>query len=128
MNKHTQMSGKPANGMRVARLAAVLIAGLALTACDLFGGGDSSGPACQENNTADVSFKNTSGGIANMYVHWDGIDITGTIVDGATSAVTTVSAIPHFMVFRISGGVTLACTGSYVTPAQCGSTVYSCGG
>ena len=127
MTKHTQISGRIASGMRVAGVIIVLIGGLALTACGV-GGGSAAVHNCSTDNTADVSFKNVTGGISNMYVHWDGIDITGTIADGATSAVTTVSATSHFMVFRISGGVSLACTGRYVTPAQCTSTVYSCAG
>ena len=126
MTKHTQMYGRIASGMRAAGAIVVLSAGLVLTACG--GGGQSAVHNCATDNTANVSFRNVAGGISNMYVHWDGIDITGTLVDGATSAVSTVSAIPHYVVFRISGGVSLACNGTYVTPAQCTSTVYSCSG
>lgn len=126
MTKHTQMYGRIARGMRATRAIVVLSAGLVLTACG--GGGQSAVHNCATDNTANVSFKNVAGGISNMYVHWDGIDITGTLVDGATSAVFTVGATSHFMVFRISGGVSLACNGTYVTPAQCTSHVYSCAG
>ncbi len=127
MIKRIQTRGRIAGGMRVAGVIAALVAGTLLTGCPV--GSDSSGlSACQQANTAQVSFRNGAGGIANMYVDWDGIDKTGTLTDGATSPVYTVSAISHYMVFRISGGVSLACNGTYVTPAQCSSTLYTCSG
>lgn len=128
MTKHIEMSGMTASGMRVAGVLVALFGSLALTACGGGGGGGSVHDGSTDN-TANVSFRNVSGGYTNnMYVHWDGINITGDIPDGATSAVTTVNATSHFMVFRKSGGVQLACTGTYVTPAQCTSTVYTCAG
>lgn len=127
MTKYTKLCGGMEAGMRVAGVIVALVAGMALTACP-GGYGSSSSSACEQYNLADVSFRNGSGGIASMYVDWDGINVTGTLTDGATSAVNTVSAAPHFMVFRISGGVSLACTGTYVTPVRCSSTVYTCSG
>jgi len=101
MTNYVQMSKVTASGMRVAGVLVVLSAGLFLTACPS-GVGSDAVHNCATDNTAQVSFRNTAGGIANMYVDWDGINITGTIVDGATSAVTTVNATSHFLVFRIS--------------------------
>lgn len=125
MTKLRQALGTIENSVRLAGVIVALCTGLALVAC---GSKSSAAHNCSTDNTASVSFRNNSGGIANMYVHWDGINITGTLTDGTTSPVFTVSSVPHFLVFRISGGTSLACTGEYVTPGQCASTIYSCAG
>lgn len=122
MTKHIQMSGVITGGMRVARMVAVLIAGLALTACsDLFL------TECEKKNTAEVSFTNSTGGTAWLYPDWDGVNL-GTIADGVTSAAYTVSAGPHLLTFKDATTAAVVCVTTTVSPAQCAAAKYTCPG
>lgn len=119
MAKQIKMSGMIVGA---AKLATVLAAGLALTACP-----KDSDLDCLLDDTASVSFVNTPGGATNVYVEWDGVLLVSNIADGAASAVITVPAGPHTATFRNTSGNGILCTQA-VTPLACTATVYSCGG
>ena len=126
MANHIQMSGMIATRMRVARVVAVLIAGLALTACHK----DSDLPLvqpCEANNTANVAFTNSGlGNGPSLYAEWDGADLTGPIVEGATSSTYTVSAGSHTLTFRDASTNAAVCSQGTQTVGQCTYTQFSC--
>ena len=125
MTKHLEMSGMIATGMRVARVVAMLAAGLALTACP-----DSDLPLvqpCEANNTANVAFTNSGlGGGPSLYAEWDGADLTGPIAEGATSSTYTVSAGSHTLTFRDASTNAAVCSQGTQTVGQCTYTQFYC--
>jgi hypothetical protein len=129
MTEHIGMPGMIASGMRVARAVAVLTASLALTACpaDILDDLVDPPPACERHDTADVSFTNTAGGAASLYVEMNNTDITGTIADGATRLTTVPSGYPFF-VFRNSATGAAACGLIQQNLVQCAAYSFSCAG
>lgn len=123
MTKHIQMSGMI---VRVVGVVAVLIAGLALTACpdkpDLI-----LVQPCEANNTANVAFTNTGlGNGPSLYAEWDGADLTGPIADGATTSTYTVSAGSHTLTFRDASTNAAVCSQGTQTVGQCTYTQFYC--
>lgn len=83
-------------------------------------------PACQTNNTAQVSFGNRSTSNTTYDVVFDGVRI-GTLPSGQTSPATTVAAgVAHTLRFQITNTTSLACSQSTPTLAQCGSQTFTC--
>lgn len=83
-------------------------------------------PACQTNNTAEISFENRSNSNTTYYVLWDGSNLL-TLAPGQKSDPRTVAAgVQHTLVFRISNTNSNACTPSTPTLPQCSSNTYSC--
>jgi hypothetical protein len=82
-------------------------------------------PACQTNNTADITFQNKSGHSYTYDVIWDGSLLT-TLGPGATSKVYTEAAGSHTLHFMISNSRSQACTESSPVLAQCQSYTYWC--
>jgi len=82
-------------------------------------------PACQTNNTADVTFQNKSGHNYTYDVIWDGSTLT-TLAPGATSKAYTQAAGAHTLHFMISNTRLQACTQSSPVLAQCQSYTYWC--
>jgi hypothetical protein len=128
MTKRIQMYGKAASGMRVARVALLLIGGIALTACPKAPNVPDFPvpPACEINNTATVSFTNTAGGTATLYVDFDGANLTGNIADGVTSSIHTVSAGTHSIIFRNASGGAAVCATINPNLQRCTSNSYAC--
>lgn len=100
---------------------------LALSAC----GSDSPAPAptpvpaCQANNTATLTFQNSSVSGATYDVLIDGVR-TGSIAPGQASPATTVAAsAAHTIVFRVTNTSLIACSASPV-PAQCSTQTLTC--
>jgi hypothetical protein len=128
MTKHIQMRARIANGIRVAGAAVALIGSLALTACGGGGGGDSAPPppACQTNNTANVSFRNSSATGLTMDIRWDGV-IIERLFAGQTGLSRAVSAgVAHTLVFVNAANGANACTPATPNLAQCTSSVIFC--
>ena len=82
-------------------------------------------PACQSNNTASVTFGNTS--LNSTYtVLWDG-STRVTLGPGQSSPVYTEAAsVTHTLTFRFSNSTALACSTSTPTLAQCTSSTFTC--
>lgn len=129
MTKNIEVSGTIS---RAARLVAVLVAGLALTACGGDGGGLPGLPglsACETNNTAEVSFRNTAGATGDtMHADIDQVNVTGNIADGATSGPYTVSSGSHAVRFHDTSSGAILCAERTDNYAQCSSTTWSCSG
>jgi len=125
VTKRIQMYGKTVGGMRAASVALALIGGIALTACPKVPDLPVS-PACELNNTATVSFTNTTGGTATVYVDFDGANLTGNIADGATSSVHTVPAGNHSIIFRNASGGAAVCATISPNLQRCTSNSYAC--
>ena len=124
MTKQIRMSGRIASGMRVTRVAAVLIAGFALTACE------SLTCALGINNDAKVTFTNVTGGLNNATLHvlFDGSNVTGNISDGATSGAHSTSSGSHSVLFRRTADNSAACSPSIPDLKACATTNFSCTG
>lgn len=119
--------GRIAPPIRIARLIAVLIGSLALTACGSSSTDEPTPPAaCQMNNTADVAFRNNSGSNMTYQIRWDG-SIIGVVNPGQTRLNRTVSAgTAHTLTFRNGNNTADACAPIAPALAQCSSTVFSC--
>ena len=119
--------GRIAPRIRIARLTAVLIGSLALTACGSSSTDEPTPPAvCQMNNTADVAFRNNSGSNMTYQIRWDG-SIIGVVNPGHTRLNRTVSAgTAHTLTFRNANNTADACAPIAPALAQCSSTVFSC--
>ena len=132
MIKYTQMSGRIASGMRIARGLVALIAGIALTGCGVVEGincalGTDLGKEYYLSE-ADVNFTNNAGGIATMYVLIDTSISTEDIADGATSKTYTVSTGGYTITFRNSADDSAACPATSVKLKACSTTNLSCSG
>jgi hypothetical protein len=84
-------------------------------------------PACEQNNTATITFENRSVNNYSMDVMWDGVRIT-TLGPWQKSDVFTVSAGQHTMAFKISNSSRLACTIAYPVLVRCTAYAYFCTG
>jgi hypothetical protein len=81
--------------------------------------------ACQSNNTATVSFENTSRSTTHT-VKWDGF-VVATLAPGETSESRTVAAgVSHTYAAYIANTSALACAVGQPVPATCSSTRYGC--
>ncbi len=82
-------------------------------------------PACQTNNTASVSFGNTSRA-TTQDIPWDNLKVF-TLAPGQTSGQLTAAAgVAHILRVQITNTTTLACTVSNPIPARCETPVYTC--
>ena len=126
-----RMPARIARRIRVARLTAVLIGSLALTACGsgstgTDGTGEPAPPVCQTNNTADVAFRNDSGSNMTYQIKWDG-QVIGVFNPGQKRLNRSVSAgTAHSLTFRNAANTADACAPSFPILAQCTSTIFSC--
>ena len=130
MNKYS-LQPKITISIRLAVLLVILLAALALMSCG-GGGGDgattttTTTPACQLNNTAQVTFGNKFTD-KTVYVVWDGATIV-TLAPGETSAAFTESAgVAHTSDFKDAATNLLACTTANPNFSQCTSHSLTCG-
>jgi hypothetical protein len=84
-------------------------------------------PACKQNNTASISFRNASTTNRTYNIVFDGSNLT-TVAPGQTSNSYTIAAgTQHSLTFTFTNTGGNACSTSFPTLAQCASSTYSCG-
>ncbi len=125
MYSHIQIPKKVTNAIRVAGMAAALAGSLSLMSC-----GGSSAPslaaACQTNNTAGITFTNSSATNLTYAVVWDGSTIV-TLNPGTTSSSFDVTAgVNHTLQFENAANNAPVCSLGYPNLTQCTTNNYSC--
>ena len=83
-------------------------------------------PACQVNNTAQVTFENRSNSNTTYTVLWDGSTLTTVSPGQKTSEYTVAAGVQHTLTFRVANSNQNACTPSTPTLAQCSTHNYWC--
>ena len=119
MNKYNGMS-KTARGIRVAKLAGALIAGIVLTGCEPIT------CALGINHDAKVTFTNSPGGSTSMFGTLDGSNVTGTLGDGATSSKIDTNSGSHSIGFTNTVGGSAPCSTAFPSLKACATTNFSC--
>lgn len=83
-------------------------------------------PACEQNNTATVEFRNTSNSNTTYDVIWDGSKITSVGPNQTSQKYTVAAGVQHTMVFKVTNTSNNACSLSTPTFAQCAEHWLSC--
>ena len=84
-------------------------------------------PACEQNNTASISFENRSVTNSTYDIIWDGARIA-TIGPWETTQKFTVSAGQHTLDFKITNGSGTACSTSWPVLSRCEAYSWFCTG
>jgi hypothetical protein len=83
-------------------------------------------PACQQNNTADVTLRNSSTSFT-MDVLVDNI-VKGSVAPSQTLTVTVAAGVQHSVVMRYTNTALNACNSPAASFAQCSTQTLTCSG
>ena len=106
-------------------LVCLLLVGL--MACNTLTEPEDPIPACEQNNTATVSFENRSVTNRSYDIVWDGVHIA-TIGPWEKTKVFTVSTGKHKLDFKVSNSGDKACSTSWPVLSRCEAYSWFCTG